>query len=280
MELYRIGDRWASDRGQTGRYGMMSRMAKSSGRRTRDPWNIGMIVVGVAALVFAGYAAVSAATRDTHSDYVSSYVAPDSAEALKVPLTITRPADRPLNALFIGDSIMNATGATETSFGFRSRLLDYFRESGPAEQSVSAIGGAKLRLVADSTQIPDNIDVAIVELGTNDPNDPATPVNDFRTQYRGLLDRIRAAAPDAPLLCLGLWRDGNGGVGYNNTISDACKRANGRYIPMTDLFDNTALRGPAGLPAIGTDNLSDNFHPNNDGFGAIYERIRENIAVA
>lgn len=85
MELYRIGDRWASDRGQTGRYGMMSRMAKRSGPRTRDPWNIGMIVVVVAVLAFAGYAAMSAATREDTASYVSTYTPPPMPETPTPP---------------------------------------------------------------------------------------------------------------------------------------------------------------------------------------------------
>lgn len=79
---------------------MMHRMAKNSGPRTRDPWNIGMIVVAVAALLFAGYAGVNAATRDNSTDYVSTYVSPEPLEYDYLKVSI------------LGDSYAVGVGAT------------------------------------------------------------------------------------------------------------------------------------------------------------------------
>ncbi|WP_179276457.1 SGNH/GDSL hydrolase family protein [Rhodococcus sp. 14-1411-2a] len=89
-------------------------MAKSSSGRSawiRDYWNVGMVVAVVLALTLAGYAAVSALTRDDTSDYVSSYTPPT------VDRTITKPdltaigqrllAPEDLTIAVVGDSTGN-----------------------------------------------------------------------------------------------------------------------------------------------------------------------------
>lgn len=133
---------WAGSRGRsecdrTGRYGMMARMAKSAGRSAwyRDPWNAGMAAVTVAALVFAGYAGVSAATRDNGPDYVSTYTPPPSTSGT----CVSTPIERGAKVSVVGDSYV--TGQQQGGIGDAGWPALLGASTGWAVESV-AVGGS------------------------------------------------------------------------------------------------------------------------------------------
>lgn len=98
-----------SDRGQTGRYGMMHGMAKRGASLPRNWWTLAGIVTLALAVVLVGVGAAVSATRETPQSE-SAYIPPPPVEAAKFTLsasdTIARLDDpaRPFTMAIIGDS--------------------------------------------------------------------------------------------------------------------------------------------------------------------------------
>jgi lysophospholipase L1-like esterase len=112
-------------------------------------------------------------------------------------------------------------------------------------------------------------DVVILELGTNDAMKGDT--TDFGQKYTALVRAVRAASPDAVLICAGSWQTNYRASGVDPTIAKTCTDAEGRYVPLNPLFNVTANRGPD--KAKGVYGVGDNFHPNSKGHKAIAARL-------
>lgn len=213
------------------------------------------------------------ATTDTTSPN-PGYLGPPRA-------TLEWPTDAPLFVGFLGDSLTAGYNASTPERGYRSLLMAGLARYGPVAESGTWIPGARLQKVANlAPPLGDANRLIVIELGTNDAADPPTPIEDFRNQYRDLLTRTRHSAPNTPVICLGTWLgpDSQGstlGVDLDKAIRSECLDRGGIYLRLDALFSAVANRGPAGVPAVGDNNVSDIFHPNDAG----HQRIANDIVA-
>ncbi|WP_165839611.1 SGNH/GDSL hydrolase family protein [Rhodococcus sp. Eu-32] len=267
-----------------------ARRRNRSSRETLLPQNRAVIAVIVLVLFTVGVSAY-ALTRDYGLDPAEA-AAQDKiaaekfvqAEAdrvaeldRKLNAQVVRPADRPLRVLFTGDSLTYGLYASTQDKGFRGVMVNELSKQGPVEAAASERSGAGAGVVASIVDVPDNLDLAIVELGTNDVGGQ-TPIPDFTATYGALLDKIRAKTPGVPLICVGTWGSAGGGFGsdpYNNVIEEQCTQRDGKFVTMYKLYPREDYRGPAGLEKFG--GISDDFHPNDEGYRAIADTLLKRI---
>lgn len=168
--------------------------------------------------------------------------------------------------LVAGDSLAGGYYASSAEKGFVDRVADSI--DGPVQVTKATRAHESLAVVSSVAEIPEDVDIAIVELGTNDVGIP-TPEAEFREGYASLLDRVRETSPDAKLICIGTWT--GWGWTQDETIRSECIARDGAYVHLRDLFDRDELHGPEGVETpVGT---SDWFHPNNRGHAAIANRV-------
>lgn len=167
--------------------------------------------------------------------------------------------------LVAGDSLAAGFFASQKDRGFTSLVADAV---GPVEMTTAAQAHQTLTTVAAITDVPDDLDLAVVELGTNDVGLP-TPVADFEQQYVGLLERIRASSPKAALVCLGTWT--SDGAAYDEAIARTCAERGGVYVGLADAFSTPAYHGPEGRDSFA--GPGDDFHPNDTGHRAIADGV-------
>lgn len=196
------------------------------------------------------------------------------------PVSVTRTPGAPLRVLFSGDSLTGGLHASTQATGFKWLMLDAIDDSGPVEEFSSALSGGTTVEVSNSYEVPGGLDLAVVELGTNDKA-KATPIPEFRAAYVDLLNKITEKSPDVALVCAGVWEDVNGGpdaVPYNNVISTECAARDGRFVNLTPIYKDPATIGPVGVPAYG--GVSDDFHPNDAGHRAIADLLLAAITIS
>lgn len=184
--------------------------------------------------------------------------------------------------IFVGDSLTEGVYATTPQQGYAYRTAAQTHESFEvqAEYGVSAVFTAQ-KMQASNPKLKvvpgDALDV-IIELGTNDVVASGETLAQFKSSYDYILNRVHQDAPNAKLICLGVWRDPTAGAqesgyAYNQIIQADCP---GTYVPLGDLFMNNSLHGPAGRPTwIGN---GDWFHPNDAGHAAIASRVAAAVA--
>ncbi|MEW1933132.1 SGNH/GDSL hydrolase family protein [Rhodococcus sp. NPDC079359] len=260
-------------------------MAKSRGGRSssnRDYWNIGMIVVAVAALVFAGYAGVAALTRDGDSDYVSSYVAPSGSDSTNPiaqgprfgPITATDGRDAPVVAVF-GDSYSEGTGATDPAAdGYTTLLaadtgwdLRVTSLSGGGYRNPGVDGsGPYVRKIEAADLAAMKPDLIVIQGGLNDSGFG----EETRTGAQRAITAAQAASPGTPIVVVGLlWGQGNlteEAQRPYDSIEQAARAAERvLFVPTED------LRFPL---------VADNVHPTTEGHRMIAERIEQGLSAA
>lgn len=167
--------------------------------------------------------------------------------------------------LVAGDSLSAAFDATTRDQGFVALVMD---ELAPAKLHRAERAHQTLSTVANITDVPDDVDIAIIELGTNDVG-VGTPDEEFRETYEALLDRVTVASPEVQLVCVGTWT--GWGWTQDQIIQDSCRDAGGSYVHLRDVFEDPSTRGPAGEDTHR--GPSDDFHPNNTGHERIAARI-------
>ncbi|QDH92303.1 hydrolase [Gordonia phage Spooky] len=187
------------------------------------------------------------------------------------PIALVTPTGRPLRALFTGDSLMGGYFATTPERAFKSLVL---AKLGPVDTVEAARAGRTLSTVSSITDVPAGLDLAVVELGTNDVGEK-TPIPTFTRQYAELLDRIRTSSPNAAVLCLGVWQDAVSATPYDRVIRTQCAMRRGQYIRLSGMFDKAANHGPAGRSTY--NGTSDVFHPNDRGHKAIADTLLRNL---
>lgn len=171
----------------------------------------------------------------------------------------------PVELMVAGDSLSGGYYASDREHGFVAAVT---RTLGSAKVYVAERAHQTLSRVSDIAEVPAGVDIAIIELGTNDVGIP-TPDAEFAASYEALVKRVIAASPDVKLVCLGTWT--GWGWTQDQTIRSACEAVGGTYVHLRDLFDIETLRGPAGRDTFLGD--SDDFHPNDAGHAAIASRI-------
>ena len=225
-------------------------------------FRIRLLVIGLAALVltaFGIFAVVDSDLSETDGD-----------------VQVTRPADRPLRVLFVGDSISYGLNAELQDLGFRPLMVDALAQDGPVQEFHKNRAGATTRTVSRLVDVPENLDLAVVELGTNDVLEQTAP-DEFALSYRSLLERVHTESPGVPLICVGTWGTANESDTYNDIIDSECAREGGAVVSLYDLYPIEANRGPAGREVFG--GTSDRFHPNDSGYRAIAELLLGRISI-
>ena len=181
-----------------------------------------------------------------------------------------------LRVSFVGDSIDAGLYASQKSLGFHGLMVDEWRKSGPvADSAIEDMIGGTARDALKNPQYPEDQQLYVVELGTNDYS--RVNYREFRTEYKTLLDRIYSTSPNAALVCLGVWRPKKNAETFDTIIKDLCEVRGGVFLSISDLAEDASLKGPEGVPAYG--GLSDSFHPNDRGHRMIADRILEFIRL-
>lgn len=179
--------------------------------------------------------------------------------------------------VFFGDSLTEGLFATTPArdYAYRTAAQTGKTFLVQGQYGVSAVFTAnKMRASNPKFKVVagDALDV-IIELGTNDVVASGETLAQFESSYDYILTRVHQDAPNAKLICLGVWRDPdagaeNSGYAYNQVIQADCP---GAYVPLGDLYMNFSLHGPVGRPTwIGN---ADWFHPNDAGHAAIASRV-------
>jgi len=231
----------------------------------------GVVAVGVMAPLAWGRGVLSA-SQIAQAEAANKSIIQAATPSGPQPVILHRTAGQPLRVLLVGDSLTNGLYATAQGNGFAFQLAARLAKSGPVERQQAAVSGASAGHVAAVTDVPEHLDFALVELGTNDAG--RTPIDQFTQQYGALLDRIRAKSPSAALVCLGTWGDA---ADYDARVQGACESHGGRFITLRDLYAKPSLRGPAGQQRFG--GTSDDFHPNDAGHTAIADRVWGQLSV-
>ena len=187
------------------------------------------------------------------------------------PLAIVRD-DTPLRVLFAGDSLTGSYFASSPEAGFRSRVATAL---GPVELTTAEFADQPITAVSRIVDVPADLDLAVVELGTNDVG-TQTPFDQFTSQYRDLLGTITTASPGAAVICAGTWQDA--GEAYDAVIEAECLAVGGRYVPLAGIFEANGTRGPAGTDTPFGE--SDTFHPNDSGHRQIADAILAALTVS
>jgi len=243
---------------------------------TRRVWIPAAALVGVALLV--GIALLVGRGSERTADAtptVSASTPPPSPTASPTPratptpmptlLPVARDARGTARVLITGDSLAAGFFATTEEQGFSALVADAL---GPVEMTTVSRAHQTLTTVAGITEVPADLDLAVIELGTNDVGIP-TPLADFDAQYRDLVARVRSTSPDAVLVCLGTWTAD--GAAYDEIIARLCADSGGRYVPLAGLFATADFHGPDGRATfVGA---GDDFHPNDAGHRAIADAV-------
>lgn len=222
--------------------------------------------------------AVAAAAFLLMSMMVLAQATPEqpTTEAVRRAVDVRLDQDETLRITYLGDSLTAGMHAITEQDAYRSRLTSAVAAGGPVEESGSRIVGGTVRQTLEGNdQLPNAQHLYIVELGTNDINEVDHRI--FSEQYEQLLARVRESSPDAALVCLGTWRPPSRGANHDLVIRQACESFGGQYRRLADLEADPTHKGPAGVETfLGP---SDDFHPNNAGHAAIFERALSAIEV-
>lgn len=256
--------------------------------RRRTARTVAIIVVAIilaAAAAVLGVAAVmTGGARDARPTASPAFASPGPSETATpaprptpTPTSTPTPTARPGTALIeragdgrvrmlvAGDSLAAGFFATTKDRGFIRLVADGI---GSVDVTGAAQAQQTLSTVAAVTDVPADVGVAVVELGTNDVGVP-TPLADFEQQYASLLDRIRSTSPRAGLLCLGTWTAD--GAAYDEVIARTCAARGGIYVSLAGSFTNAEFHGPTGRETFA--GAGDEFHPNDAGHRAIADAV-------
>lgn len=188
----------------------------------------------------------------------------------------------PLDCLAIGDSLTRDMFAVDLDNGYFPRLTAWLSANGMPKSDRLAISGST---VADALAQIGHVHemqarLVVIELGSNDATDPGyappTPVLDFERDYRSLVAAVLAADPRTRLVLVGLWGQRDRRPVYDEIIRRIAADTGATFVELGELGDDPALRGPAGR--LTPQGVADRYHPNDEGHGAIAQRLREAVA--
>jgi lysophospholipase L1-like esterase len=208
---------------------------------------------------------------------VSAYVfgSPKTTASNPLKAEVTVAAGEPMLVTMVGDSLDHGLYATTPSDGFHQLIVENWRQSGPVvDNPLNSLGGTAQRAL-QNPDVPRDQDLYVVELGTNDAAEMSHRA--FRQHYGELLNRIKAASPDAALLCVGAWRPKEVAVRFDTIIKDLCEIRGGVFRSISDISENAEMKGPEGLSTF--NGPSDAFHANNRGHLAIANRVLDAVVV-
>lgn len=239
-------------------------------RRRRKKSDVAAVAVVVAAA--AGIAAVLVINPGQHAATPVPFqpvaaptvsVPPVPNENAGAPITLRWPDGRPLRVLFVGDSITQGRITSDPSRDYVSLVTGALERHGPISPTVDWKSGSPVEYWMRQT-FPD-VDLAIVELGTNEKS---VPIQQFAGDYVHLMRTIHRDAPNAKIVCLSMWRPDqtiNAFADLNKSILYGCT---GAYADLT-----AAAHVKANI------STQDHFHPDDAGHAAIARDVLEMIHV-
>lgn len=248
-----------------------SRNHRNGGGGISNVWKL--LIVAVAAI--AAVALVTAAMTRTESP--SSYVPhpqltmPVPGETAPVDTLAAGRADGNLSIFFIGDSLTDGWNATAQPLGYRPTIVAALASLGPVTATQTFKAGATLAQVVGRAPLPTSVDVAVIELGTNDVGTTDLPT--FSAGYVALANSLKATG--ARLVCVGVWNASVTNGGFDDAIKTACLGAGGYFVKIGDiraLAANVAQVGTATYPKA-----ADGAHPNDAGHAIIAKRVLASI---
>jgi len=198
------------------------------------------------------------------------------------------PPARAVQLAVLGDSLAFGAGAGDTSGGFAFRMYRAIDATHPGSEITNdAIGGSTAADVL-RLQVPRlrerRFDIVIVCVGGNDVV-RGIPTKRFRRAYDRLIAAVRAAAPEAQLVAVGvpdvsvspLFADHAAAIRQLAAADDraahaAVTAAGGRYVDLFSLTERD--RGVAGFLS------QDRFHPSDAGHALIAAKALPEVEAA
>lgn len=260
-------------------------MSELSGRKLRNRiLQIVLGVVAVAVTVFVVAAALTpkeppaptidiAAVEAKRAKLAAEKAAKEAAEIEAGKVQLAFPQGRPLKVLMSGDSLAAGWHASVEANSFRVKTLDALQKRGAVDFVPSYWPGAKIAdmMTQKAPQPGLNLDLAILEIGTNDYV-KLTDITAFRTQYGTYLDALKASSPNVHFLCMGAWSSAQGKVQeYDNVMKEECESRDGKFFDLRSIAGVQANRSVPGI--LGWAGATDSGHPNDDGHQAITDVI-------
>ena len=196
-------------------------------------------------------------------------------DAQRVKVTI--PPNRPARVLFSGDSLSDAWYASKQTNGFRWIVAKGLAGKGPVEFVDTHKAGDRVQDIATRFEVPADIDVAVVELGTNDVIKGTDPEM-FKQQYNAYLTAIKAKSPKVGILCVGVWAvPGTASAKADQTITEACDAHGGKFADIKSMYMRPGTRGPDKAPTwLGPADMA---HPNDTGHAMIAKQVLQRISI-
>ncbi|WIE65967.1 SGNH/GDSL hydrolase family protein [Curtobacterium sp. MCLR17_036] len=194
-------------------------------------------------------------------------------------VTVTRDGETPLNVLFAGDSLTGGLYSSTQADAFKWRMLDSMEASGPVKEYNSALSGGTTLQVSDKYPVPSGLDLAVIELGTNDQGNQV-PMDEFDDAYSALLQKVTDGSPDVQIVCAGVWEANGGEPGesaYDTSIRRLCAKAGGLFVSLRPIYTENDVIGPVGEPTWQGE--TDDFHPNDKGHKLIADALLQRIVI-
>jgi lysophospholipase L1-like esterase len=175
--------------------------------------------------------------------------------------------------MFVGASVTEGYYATEDYQAYPADAVSELENRGaivnPLVVAKAGTGTAEVL----SWRLDGSPDAIVLQVATNDFG-RGLSVQQYQTNYGGIIAGLRILAPNARLLCLGGWRDpaevnqaGVTGAQFDKMTSNVCAAAHGEFVSLQGLYKDPANHGPRGRTTF--HGPSDYFHPNDRGHQAI-----------
>ncbi|MBC9735328.1 SGNH/GDSL hydrolase family protein [Nocardioides marmotae] len=248
-------------------------------RRRRRRWQklrrtalSGRLLAVGAAVTVAVVLVAAVLLRESQPGNAGSRYVPPPVEQERTSVADALPAEgETLSVLVAGDSLSQGRFALKARNGYVRRVERALDEHWDATATV--VGDSGRQSFDVTPDVPRRaFDLVILELGTNDATGNYAA---FSENYSDLVRAVRKQSPDAGLVCLGSWQTEYRASLVDATIDRTCTEADGVYVDLNELYLDENLRGPEG--AQGVYGVSDNFHPNDAGHGAMAELALEPI---
>lgn len=259
----------------------LSKKRRSSSRRpkpiSKTLQNVGLAVLAIVVIIVGFIAFKPEPVTTAAPTSPSAAPKPSASQVAQDMIVLKKPKSGDLNILYVGDSLAGSLHASRVEAGFRPLMTRAMDKKASIDERHGHKSGGTATEVAKLVEIGKDNDLAVIELGTNDVG--KTSLEDFRKSYSKLISDIKKDSPKVQFLCAGTWQAPDAGSKYDRAIQDECEKVGGVYEKLSDLHIKDALRGPAGKTDV-FGGPSDNFHPNDEGYAAIADRLLNRIAIA
>jgi lysophospholipase L1-like esterase len=239
-------------------------VAREGAAMKRYGWVVGALC---ALLTLSGCLQTTAPASHHGPEVVVHIAQPDATQTVAPPLpTVDR---QPPRVDFFGDSLTWGFAATTPEQSYAAlvaQALHGVRVGYDGEFGATAQLGAQ---ILQQTPAPTGIDVFIIEWGTDDREPPDA----FQANYHFVIQALRAADPNARIVCLRPWQDPTNGYQpeYWQAIQAECGAWPMLTADLAPLYLDFGLHGPGGGDTYR--GPRDWFHPNDAGHAAIAQLI-------